>query len=70
MRQAQQICASCPTAELCLWTALVQEDPVYRYGVFGGLLPHQRQQLAVVCPPAHAAELLGLEVAWWARAAA
>jgi hypothetical protein len=68
MHQAQHVCAGCPVAEVCLWTALVHEDPVYRCGVFVGLLPHQRSQrcqLAALCPPARAAELLALELAWW-----
>jgi len=70
MRQAQRVCCCCPVAELCLWSALVLEDPLYRFGVFGGLLPHQRHQLAALCPPSRASELLGLELAWWARVAA
>jgi len=70
MRQAQNVCARCPVAELCLWSALIVEDPVYRYGVFGGLLPHQRHQLAALCPPARAAELFDVEMAFWARVAA
>jgi hypothetical protein len=41
---------------------------VYRYGVYGGLLAHQRHQLAALCPPARAAELLDAELAWWAAA--
>jgi Transcription factor WhiB len=70
MRWAQHVCARCPVAELCLWSALVVEDPVYRYGVYGGLLPHQRHQLAALCQPRRAAELLELELAWWTRVAA
>jgi hypothetical protein len=70
MRRAQHVCAGCPVAELCLWSALVHDDPAYRYGVFGGLLPHQRSQLAALCQPRRAAELLELELAWWTRVAA
>jgi hypothetical protein len=70
MRQAQRVCARCPVAELCLWSALASEDSVYRFGVFGGLLPRQRHQLADFCSPARAGRLLDLELAWWAQAAA
>jgi hypothetical protein len=66
MRQAQRVCCRCPVAEACLWTALAAEDPAHRAGVWGGLLPSQRHQLAALCPPERAAELLELELAWWA----
>jgi len=66
MRQAQHICARCPVAEICLWTAMATEDPVYRYGVYGGLLPTQRHELARVYPPQRAVETLAVEAAWWA----
>jgi len=68
MHQAQRVCARCPVAELCLWTCLVDEDPSHRFGVWGGLLPGQRDQLAVMCGHAQAVELLRLEEAWWAAA--
>jgi len=58
MYRAQHVCARCPVAELCLWSALVVEDPLYRFGVYGGLLPQQRHQLAALFPSDHAAELL------------
>jgi hypothetical protein len=70
MRQAQHVCARCPVAEVCLWTALVHDDPLYRYGVFGGLLPHQRRQLAALCPPRRAPELMEVELAWRTQMAA
>jgi len=35
-------------AEICLWSAMVDEAPTpYRYGVWGGLTPAQRHRLAV-----------------------
>jgi Transcription factor WhiB len=67
MRQAQRVCARCPVAEICLWTALLLEDPLYRNGVFGGLLPGQRRQLAELCDSRQAAELLEPELAWFAN---
>lgn len=66
MREAQQVCARCPVAELCLWTCLVYEDPPHRSGVWGGLLPGQRDQLAALCDHDQALELLRLEETWWA----
>jgi hypothetical protein len=46
-RQAQAVCRRCPVAEICLWSAMVDEAPTpYRYGVWGGLLPSQRHALA------------------------
>jgi WhiB family transcriptional regulator, redox-sensing transcriptional regulator len=66
MRQAQRVCARCPVAEICLWTALLLEDPLYRHGVFGGLLPGQRHQLAELCDRRQAVELLESELAWFA----
>jgi len=66
MRRAQAVCAGCPVAEVCLWTAMATEDELYRHGCFGGLLPEQRHQLAALCSPQRAAELLALETAWWA----
>ena len=45
---------------------MATEDPVYRYGVYGGLLPTQRHELARVYPPQRAVETLAVEAAWWA----
>jgi hypothetical protein len=67
MRQAQQVCARCPVAEICLWTTLLLEDPLYRHGVYGGLLPGQRAQLAQLCHSRQTAELLQSELAWFAH---
>ncbi len=64
LRRAQRVCAGCSTAEACLWTAMVLEDPVHRCGVWGGLLPRHRRQLAAMGAPSRAAELL--ELARWA----
>ncbi len=46
-RQAQAVCRRCPVADICLWSAMVDEAPTpYRYGVWGGLTPPQRHALA------------------------
>ena len=46
-RRAQLLCRRCPVAEICLWSAMVDEAPTpYRYGVWGGLTPAQRHRLA------------------------
>ncbi len=46
-RQAQGVCRRCGVAEICLWSAMVDEAPTpYRYGVWGGLTPPQRHALA------------------------
>lgn len=40
---AEYICGGCPVREKCLDTALRRRE---KYGVFGGLTPEQRRQLA------------------------
>ncbi len=46
-RRAQLLCRRCPVAEICLWSAMVDEAPTpYRYGVWGGLTAPQRHRLA------------------------
>ena len=46
-RRAQLLCRRCPVSEICLWSAMVDEEPTpYRYGVWGGLTPAQRHRLA------------------------
>ncbi len=45
--QAQRVCRRCPVAEICLWSAMVDEAPTpYRYGVWGGTRPRQRHEIA------------------------
>ena len=45
--RAQLVCRRCPVAEICLWSAMVDEAPTpYRYGVWGGTRPRQRHELA------------------------
>ncbi len=46
-RRAQLLCRCCPVAEICLWSAMVDEAPTpYRYGVWGGLTAPDRHRLA------------------------
>ncbi len=46
-RQAQLICRRCPVAEICLWSAMVDEAPTpYRYGVWGATTPADRARIA------------------------
>jgi len=46
-RQAQAVCRGCPVAEVCLWSAMVEEGSgLYRYGVWGGCTPPQRHEIA------------------------
>jgi WhiB family redox-sensing transcriptional regulator len=42
MAAAKSICANCPVQRECLEDALEQDD---RYGIWGGLLPDEREQL-------------------------
>jgi len=42
---AKQICRSCPVRQLCLAEALRAEDGS-RYGIYGGLTPDERTELA------------------------
>lgn len=46
--RARAICARCPVAEVCLWTAMVDEaaNPPYRYGVWAGTTPARRERIA------------------------
>jgi len=47
-------------AEICLWSAMVDEAPTpYRYGVWGGLTPAQRHRLAVELGHPTVGEYLG-----------
>lgn len=44
---AGSVCGMCPVRKECLAFALdFEAGSDYRYGVFGGLLPHQREQIA------------------------
>lgn len=43
---ALQVCVGCPVREQCLELALRAEADGLRYGVFGGLTPRQRAQVA------------------------
>ena len=46
-RRAQLLCRRCSVADICLWSAMVDEAATpYRYGVWGGLTPAQRHRLA------------------------
>ena len=55
LEAAAALCAGCPIAEQCLAVAMHAERGIgtySRYGVFGGLTPDQRAQLARVSSPA------------------
>ena len=55
-RRAQLLCRRCPVAEICLWSAMVDEVPTpYRYG----LTPAQRHRLAVELGHPTVGEYLG-----------
>lgn len=55
LNAAKEVCAGCPVREACLEFQLQMEAPVdadvlgvqYRYGMFGGLSPRERYDLAV-----------------------
>lgn len=40
--KAKRICAGCPVRDACLGEALAWENPLSRYGVFGGLTASER----------------------------
>ncbi|HIW98519.1 MAG TPA: WhiB family transcriptional regulator [Candidatus Nesterenkonia stercoripullorum] len=42
----QRVCAQCPVAQRCLALAMSAERHYARYGIFGGLTPQQRRELA------------------------
>jgi hypothetical protein len=64
--QARALCAGCPVAAVCLWTAMAAEaDEEYRYGTAGGLGPLQRRRLAELVPRTEAAARLGEALAAW-----
>ena len=59
-RRAQLLCRRCPVAEVCLWSAMVEEAPTpYRYGVWGGHTPAQRHRLAEALGHPTVGEYLG-----------
>ena len=48
-REARKVCAICPVRQTCLDTALAAEgdsDRAYRGGIWGGLTPGERHDLA------------------------
>jgi hypothetical protein len=48
VRVAKEICAACPVRVACLTSALAAEGTGWggRYGIWGGLTPEERQELA------------------------
>ena len=44
--KARTYCRNCPVKTWCLELALKAEQPGYRYGMFGGLTPYEREQYA------------------------
>lgn len=53
-RRSQQVCQGCPVEMTCLFYGMSMEGPGNRYGIFGGLMPSQRDELAIVPEIAHA----------------
>lgn len=52
VRDALNLCALCPVRTDCLNTAMAAEsgDGTQRHGIWGGLLPHERAELAKAMP--------------------
>jgi hypothetical protein len=46
--RSQRVCAGCPVEMTCLFYGMSMETPSFRYGIFGGLLPSQRDELAII----------------------
>lgn len=44
IRQAKLICAGCPIKETCLQDALDNEAKSYRFGIWGGTTPEERDK--------------------------
>jgi hypothetical protein len=65
--EARALCAGCPVAAVCLWSAMaVEVDEPYRYGRAGGLGPLQRRRLAERVDRAGVDEQLARALALWA----
>ena len=50
-------CSACPVADVCFWSAMVEEevdDTGYRFGVRGGAPPSVRRKVAAVIHPGYA----------------
>ena len=50
-------CSACPVADVCFWSAMVEEeadDTGYRFGVRGGAPPRVRRKVAAVIHPGYA----------------
>ena len=67
------VCASCPVAEVCLWSAMAAELGVpvgHRYGIFGGTTPSQRARMdRLMDGAAVGARLTQAMAVWTARLA-
>lgn len=61
-------CLRCPVWEPCLFLALASEGAGYRYGVWGGATPAQRDVAYAYLAARHLgpAALLAEDEAWWA----
>jgi WhiB family redox-sensing transcriptional regulator len=46
--KAKRVCADCPVRSSCLAEAMRVELQCYRYGIWGGLTPEERAELAKV----------------------
>ena len=67
--EARALCAGCPVAAVCLWTAMAAEaDEPYRYGTAGGMGPLHRRRLAERIDRGEVDEQLARALALWASA--
>ena len=68
-RRALARCRHCLVWEPCLFLALANEGAGYRYGVWGGATPAQRDAAYAYLAARHLgpAALLAEDEAWWAR---
>jgi hypothetical protein len=63
-------CSGCPVADVCFWSAMVEEeadDTGYRFGVRGGAPPSVRRKVAAVTHPGYARGRLEQALDAWRR---
>ena len=61
-------CSACPVADVCFWSAMVEEeadDTGYRFGVRGGAPPSVRRKVAAVTHPGYARRRLEQALDAW-----
>ena len=63
-------CSACPVADVCFWSAMVEEETDetgYRFGVRGGAPPSVRRKVAAVTHPGYARGRLEQALDAWRR---